>query len=83
MARSGSPTFGLEEIKTGDKITMRKHWKADFEEYEVICNKFPACWLRMRKQEDGTPKSDSDFLIFYDDLLDEYDVKEVLSNEEL
>ena len=75
--------FDPAKLNTGDKIIMRKYWEADFYEYEVICNKFPTCWLRMRKQKDGTFESDSDFLIFYDDLIEKYEVKGVIKCEGL
>lgn len=52
--------------------------KRDNEKFEVVCNRFPYCWLRFRS-ENGTYQTDDNFLIFYDDLLDKYNVKEVLS----
>lgn len=70
------------ELKAGDKIIMRKRGNTEFLEFEVVCNKFPACWLRFRASENGIPQAnDDDFLIFYGDLLDEYEVREVLKNE--
>lgn len=69
--------FDPAELKAGDKIRMRKHGNTEFSEFEVVCNCFPACWLRFRESENGIPKADDDFLIFYDDLLDKYEIKEV------
>ena len=71
--------FDPSELKAGDKIIMRKHENTEFSEFEVVCNRFPYCWLRFRDSENGKYRADDDFLIFYDDLLDKYDVKEVLS----
>lgn len=70
--------FDPAELKAGDKIVMREYGDNEFSEFEVICNSFPACWLRFRKHESGAPKSDDNFLIFYDDLTNEYEVKEVV-----
>lgn len=70
--------FYPSELKAGDKVVMRKQGNMNFFEYEVICNMFPICWLRFRELENDTPKADNDFLIFYDDLLDDYYIKEVI-----
>lgn len=72
-------SFAPSELKAGEKIIMRKHGNTEFLEFEVVCNKFPACWLRFRASENGIPQAnDDDFLIFYGDLLDEYEVREVI-----
>lgn len=71
--------FDPAELKAGDKIVMREYGGNEFSEFEVVCNSFPACWLRFRESENGTPKADNDFLIFYDDFVDKYDIKEVVS----
>lgn len=82
-----APIFDLEEIKAGDKIRMRKHGNTEFSEFEVVCNRFPACWLRLRVSENEESflvseystscAKDEDFLIFYDDLEEYYDIEEV------
>lgn len=73
-----APVFDLEELEAGDKIKMRKLGGNGVGLYEVVCNSFPAMWLRLRASENGIPQeSDENFLISYDDLLDEYEVSEV------
>lgn len=68
---------------------MRKIGEKSTRVYEVVCNSFPAMWLRLRVSESEVSflasehcdlyTRDEDFLIFYDDFLDKYDVKEVIS----
>ena len=70
--------FDPAELKEGDKIIMRKYENTESFEYDVICNCFPACWLRFRDYENREPKSDKGFLISYDELMSEYDVIEVV-----
>ena len=56
---------------------MKKRGSTEFSEVEVVCTRFPTCWLRFMDYENGEPKSDKDFLISYDRLRSEYDVIEV------
>ena len=70
--------FDPYKLKEGDKIIMRKYVNTEFSEFEVVCNRFPYCWLRFRDSENGTYRADDDFLIFYDDLLDKYELREVI-----
>lgn len=73
--------FEPAEFKAGDRIIMRKRGDLEFYELKVVCNSFPALWLRFRASENGIPQaSDENFLISYDDLLEKYEVKEVLKN---
>lgn len=70
--------FDPAELKAGDRIKLKKFGNRDIFTYEVVCNSFPALWLRFRASENGIPQeSDENFLISYDDLLDEYEVSEV------
>lgn len=69
--------FDPNKLKEGDKIVMRKHENTKSAEFEVVCNRFPYCWLRFTGLENDKPKSDKDFLISYDRLMREYDVIEV------
>lgn len=74
--------FDPAELKAGDKIRMRKFGEVDARTYEVVCNSFPALWLGFRGSENGVHQAhDENFLISYDDLLDEYEVREVLKND--
>lgn len=68
--------FHPSELKEGDKIVMRKHENTEFSEFEVVCNRFPYCWLRFTGLENNKTKPDKGFLISYDRLMSEYDVKE-------
>lgn len=73
--------FDLEELEAGDKIKMRKLGEKDAWLYEVVCNSFPALWLRFRASENGVHQAhDENFLISYDDLLEKYEVREVVKN---
>ena len=75
-------TFDLEELEAGDKIRMRKLGEKDAWLYEVVCNSFPALWLRLRAVENGVQQAkDENFLIFYADLSDKYEVHEVIKND--
>ena len=50
--------------------------------YEVVCNSFPAMWLRLRASENGVRQArDENFLIFYDDISKKYVVEEAIKNE--
>lgn len=69
--------FDPAELKEGDKIIMRKHENTESFGYDVICNCFPACWLRFRSENDK-PEFDKHFLISYDRLMSEYHVIEVV-----
>ncbi len=66
------------KLKEGDKIVMRKHENTEFSEFEVVCNRFPYCWLRFMGLENNKAKHDKGFLISYDRLMSEYDVIEVV-----
>lgn len=68
--------FDPNKLKEGDKIVMRNHENTEFSEYEVICNRFPCCWLRFTGLENNKAKPDKGFLISYDKLMSEYDVIE-------
>lgn len=70
--------FEPAEFKEGDKIVMRKHENTEFSEFEVVCNRSPYCWLRFMGLENNKAKPDKGFLISYERLMSEYDVKEVL-----
>lgn len=70
--------FEPVEFKEGDKIVMRKHENTEFSEFEVVCNRSPYCWLRFMGLENNKAKPDKGFLISYERLMSEYDVKEVL-----
>lgn len=77
-----APVFDLEELEAGDKIKTRKLGGNGVGLYEVVCNSFPAMWLRLRASENGVHQaSDENFLISYDDLLEKYDVGEVIRND--
>ena len=77
-----APVFDLEELEAGDKIKMRKLGEDEAWLYKVVCNSFPALWLRFRASENGVHQaSDENFLISYDDLFDKYEVSEVIRNE--
>lgn len=69
--------FDPAELRTGDKIKMRKRGSTEFSEVQVFCNLFPIFWMRPLDYENHKPKSDKDFLISYDKLMSEYDVIEV------
>lgn len=70
------------ELKAGDKIRMRKLGEVDAWTYKVVCNSFPALWLRFRASENGVHQaSDENFLISYDDLFNKYEVSEVIRND--
>ena len=74
--------FDLEELEAGDKIKMRKLGEKDAWLYEVVCNSFPALWLRFRASENCVSQArDENFLIFYADLSDKYEVHEVIKND--
>ena len=74
--------FDLEELEAGDKILMRKLGEKDAWLYEVVCNSFPALWLRFRASENCVSQArDENFLIFYADLSDKYEVHEVIKND--
>lgn len=66
--------FEPVEFKDGDKIIMKKHGNDEFSEFEVVCNRFPYCWLRFMGLENNKAKPDKGFLISYDKLMSEYDV---------
>lgn len=69
------------ELKAGDKIKMRKLGEDEAWLYEVVCNSFPALWLRFRASENCVSQArDENFLIFYADLSDKYEVHEVIKN---
>lgn len=77
-----APVFDLEELEAGDKIKMRKLGEDEAWLYKVVCNSFPALWLRFRASENGIPQArDENFLIFYADLSDKYEVHEVIKND--
>lgn len=77
-----APVFDLEELEAGDKIKMRKLGGNGVGLYEVVCNSFPALWLRLRASENGVSQArDENFLIFYADLSDKYEVHEVIKND--
>ena len=77
-----APVFDLEELEAGDKIKMRKLGEKDAWLYEVVCNSFPALWLRFRASENCVSQArDENFLIFYADLSDKYEVHEVIKND--
>lgn len=77
-----APVFDLEELEAGDKIKMRKLGEKDAWLYEVVCNSFPAMWLRFRASENGVHQAhDENFLIFYDDISKKYVIEEVIKNE--
>ena len=79
---SEAPVFDLEELEAGDKIKMRKLGGNGVGLYEVVCNSFPAMWLRLRASENGVHQAhDENFLISYDDLLEKYEVREVVKND--
>lgn len=65
------------KLNEGDKIIMRKSVNDEFSQFEVVCNRFPICWLRLRDYKNDKPKYDNDFLISYDELVSEYEVIEV------
>ena len=74
--------FDLEELEAGDKIKMRKLGEDEAWLYEVVCNSFPALWLRFRASENCVSQArDENFLIFYADLSDKYEVHEVIKND--
>lgn len=74
--------FDLEELEAGDKIKMRKLGGNGVGLYEVVCNSFPALWLRLRAVENGVQQAkDENFLIFYADLSEKYEIHEVLKND--
>lgn len=74
--------FDPAELKAGDRIIMRKHGDLEFYDFKVVCNSFPSLWLRFRATENGLLQaSDENFLIPYDVLLDEYEVREVIRND--
>ena len=74
--------FDLEELEAGDKIKMRKLGEKDAWLYEVVCNSFPALWLRFRASENCVSQArDENFLIFYADLSDKYEVHEAIKND--
>ena len=76
-----APVFDLEELEAGDKIKMRKLGEDEAWLYEVVCNSFPALWLRFRASENCVSQArDENFLIFYADLSDKYEVHEVIKN---
>lgn len=76
-----APVFDLEELEAGDKIKMRKIGEDEAWLYEVVCNSFPALWLRFRASENCVSKArDENFLVFYADLSDKYEVHEVIKN---
>lgn len=76
-----APVFDIEELEAGDKIRMRKLGEKDAWLYEVVCNSFPALWLRFRASENCVSQArDENFLIFYADLSDKYEVHEVIKN---
>lgn len=68
--------FDPNKLKEGDKIVMRKRENTEFSEFEVVCNHFPYCWLRLMGLENNKAKPDKGFLISYDRLMSEYDVIE-------
>lgn len=77
-----APVFDLEELEAGDKIKMRKLGEDEAWLYEVVCNSFPALWLRFRASENCVSQArDENFLIFYADLSDKYEVHEVIKND--
>lgn len=75
------------ELKTGDKIKMRRLRDCSAKVYEVVCNSFPALWLRLRTSEKDVSflaseygaswAKDENFLIFYDDISKDYEIEEV------
>lgn len=69
--------FDPYKLKEGEKIIMKKRGSTEFSEVEVVCNRFPTCWLRLRDYKNDKPKSDKGFLISYDELMSECDVIEV------
>lgn len=69
--------FDPAEFRDGDKIIMKKRGSTEFSEVEVVCNRFPTCWMRFMDYENDKPKSDKGFLISYDELMSECDVIEV------
>ena len=74
--------FDLEELEAGDKIKMRKLGEDEAWLYEVVCNSFPALWLRFRASENCVSQArDENFLIFYADLSDKYEVHEAIKND--
>lgn len=74
--------FESYELKAGDRIKMRKFGNRGSFTYEVVCNSFPTLWLRFRASENGGHQaSDENFLISYDDLLNRYEVDEVIRND--
>ncbi len=76
-----APVFDLEELEAGDKIKMRKIGEDEAWLYEVVCNSFPALWLRFRASENCVSQArDENFLIFYADLSDKYEIHEVIKN---
>ena len=76
-----APVFDLEELEAGDKIIMRKLGEDEAWLYEVVCNSFPALWLRFRASENCVSQArDENFLIFYCDLSDKYEIHEVIKN---
>ena len=76
-----APVFDLEELEAGDKIKMRKLGGNGVGLYEVVCNSFPAMWLRLRASENCVSQArDENFLIFYADLSDKYEIHEVIKN---
>lgn len=77
-----APVFDLEELEAGDKIKMRKLGGNGVGLYEVVCNSFPAMWLRLRAPENGVSQARGEnFLIFYADLSNKYEVHEVIKND--
>lgn len=70
--------FDPAELRTGDKIKMRKRGSTEFSEVQVFCNLFPIFWMRRLDYENHKPKAYKDFLISYDKLMSEYDVIEVV-----
>ncbi len=77
-----APVFDLEELEAGDKIKMRKLGGNGVGLYEVVCNSFPAMWLRLRASENGVHQAhDENFLIFYDDISKQYVIEGVIKNE--
>lgn len=82
-----APSFDFGELKTGDKIRMREIGEESAKVYEVVCNSFPAQWLRLRVPENeesflaseygASCGKDENFLIFYDDISKGYEIEEV------
>lgn len=70
--------FDPNKLKEGNKIVMRKHENTESSEFEVVCNRFPYCWLRFTGLENNKAKPDKGFLISYDRLMSEYEIIEVV-----